>query len=174
VNAPDVARPARLHHHAFVVADQERTREFYEDVIGLPLVETWCEHDEASDYCHTFYELEDGSCLAFFQFAKAEVQADNTRPRPSAYDHVAVKATREVQAAIAARAEIAGVFVLTIDHGYCTSLYVPDPDGLVIEITVDAPEAVDAAPDRRARAHDELARWLAGDHADNNTYRARE
>jgi catechol 2,3-dioxygenase-like lactoylglutathione lyase family enzyme len=29
-------RPGRLHHHAFVVQDQETTRRFYEDVIGLP------------------------------------------------------------------------------------------------------------------------------------------
>jgi glyoxylase I family protein len=29
-------RPGRLHHHAFVVKDQETTRRFYEDVIGLP------------------------------------------------------------------------------------------------------------------------------------------
>jgi glyoxylase I family protein len=32
--------PARLHHHAFVTTDQEATRRFYEDVVGLPLVAT--------------------------------------------------------------------------------------------------------------------------------------
>jgi catechol 2,3-dioxygenase-like lactoylglutathione lyase family enzyme len=172
VSEHDVPRPARLHHHAFVVADQERTRAFYEDVIGLPLVETWCEEDDTSDYCHTFYELADGSCLAFFQFASAEVQEANARPSTSVYDHVALAATPSVQAAIAARAEAAGALSMTIDHGYCTSLYVPDPDGLIIEITVDKPDAVAAAVERRGRAHDELARWLAGDHRDNNAYRA--
>ena len=34
----------RMHHHAFVVSDQERNRHFIEDLIGLPLVATWCEH----------------------------------------------------------------------------------------------------------------------------------
>ncbi|MBA2283807.1 MAG: VOC family protein [Acidimicrobiia bacterium] len=165
-------RPARLHHHAFVVADQERTRRFYEDVIGLPLVDTWCEHDEAGAYCHTFYELADGACLAFFQFADPAVQAANATPSSSVYDHVALWATPEVQAAIAARAEATGTPALTIDHGYCTSLYVPDPDGLIVEVTVDHPAAVDAAPQRRTQAHAELRRWLAGDHADNNSYRA--
>ncbi len=29
--------PNRLHHHAFVSSDLEKTREFYEDIIGLPL-----------------------------------------------------------------------------------------------------------------------------------------
>jgi catechol 2,3-dioxygenase-like lactoylglutathione lyase family enzyme len=52
---------ARLHHHAFVVRDQEATRRFYEDVVGLPLVTTWCEEEDFGDgptaYCHTFYQL---------------------------------------------------------------------------------------------------------------------
>ncbi len=165
------SRPRRLHHHAFVVADQERTRQFYEEIIGLPLVVTWCETADDSDYCHTFFELADGSCLAFFQFADPDTQKANTASPSSAYDHVALDATVEVQAAIAARAEAAAAFNVTIDHGYCSSLYVPDPDGLLIEITVDKPEALDAAPVRRARARDELARWLAGDHTDNNTFR---
>jgi catechol 2,3-dioxygenase-like lactoylglutathione lyase family enzyme len=166
-----VNRPGRLHHHAFVVADQERTRRFYEDVIGLPLVDTWCEHDGTTSFCHTFFELGDGSALAFFQFADPAVQAANATPSTSVYDHVALHATPEVQSAIEARAEAAGVPTLTIDHGYCTSLYATDPDGLVVEITVDLPDAVAGAPERRRKAHDELARWLAGDHADNNTFR---
>jgi glyoxylase I family protein len=35
--------PLRLHHYAFVVRDQEVNRRFFEDVLGLPLVATWCE-----------------------------------------------------------------------------------------------------------------------------------
>ena len=38
--------PERLHHHAYVCADQERTRRFYEDVLGLPLIATWIEREE--------------------------------------------------------------------------------------------------------------------------------
>jgi glyoxylase I family protein len=165
-------RPRRLHHHAYVVADQERTRQFYEGIVGLPLVETWCEEADDSDYCHTFFELEDGSCLAFFQFADPDVQARHTAPAVSVYDHVALDASPDTQAAIAARADDQGIFNITIDHGYCTSLYVSDPDGLLVEITVDNPAAVAEARTRRGRAHDELARWLAGDRTDNNTFRA--
>src|SRR5262249_10285514 len=33
--------PLRLHHHAFVVRDQEANRRFFEDILGLPLVATW-------------------------------------------------------------------------------------------------------------------------------------
>ncbi|MDQ6697397.1 MAG: VOC family protein [Actinomycetota bacterium] len=167
----DGSRPRRLHHHAYVVVDQERTRQFYEDIVGLPLVDTWCEAADDSDFCHTFYEMADGSCLAFFQFADPDVQKANTAAPSSVYDHVALDATIEVQGAIAARADAADVFNVTIDHGYCSSLYLADPDGLLIEITVDDSEAVAAAPTRRSQAHHQLSRWLAGDHKDNNTYR---
>ena len=59
--------PSRLHHNAYVTKDQEATRAFYEDLIGLPLVATWSEADELFGakrvYCHTFFGLGDGSAL---------------------------------------------------------------------------------------------------------------
>ncbi len=39
--------PARLHHTAYVSKNLEATRKFYEDIIGLPLLATWCEADGA-------------------------------------------------------------------------------------------------------------------------------
>jgi glyoxylase I family protein len=48
---------------------------------------------------------------------------------------------------------------------------VTDPNGLILEFTLDHPEADTIARDRRADAHAELKRWLAGNHQSNNTYR---
>ena len=66
--------PSRLHHTAYTSYDLEATRHFYEDIIGLPLVATWCESDELfgkeRTYCHCFFGLGDGGALAFFQFAE--------------------------------------------------------------------------------------------------------
>ena len=42
--------PIRLHHNAYVCADQERTRHFYEDIVGLPLVATWIEQGQSPDF----------------------------------------------------------------------------------------------------------------------------
>jgi len=60
--------PTRLHHTAYVAKDLEHTRRFYEDIIGLPLMATWCESDElfgeVRTYCHCFFGLEDGSALS--------------------------------------------------------------------------------------------------------------
>jgi glyoxylase I family protein len=36
------ALPSRLHHTAYVAKDLEKTRHFYEDILGFPLVATWC------------------------------------------------------------------------------------------------------------------------------------
>ncbi|TLY86656.1 MAG: VOC family protein [Gammaproteobacteria bacterium] len=171
--------PTRLHHTAYVTWDQERNRRFYEDVIGLPLTATWCESDElfgkVRTYVHTFYSIGDGGALAFFQFADPADQAQfGPKMPPTPFNHIALKVDAETQAGIEARIEKAGIkppdtFVL--EHGYCRSVYVTDPNGLILEFTRDHPEADKIARERRADAHQELKRWLAGDHTSNNTYR---
>jgi catechol 2,3-dioxygenase-like lactoylglutathione lyase family enzyme len=170
---------ARLHHNAWVTRDQEATRRFYEDLIGLPLVATWSETDELFGaervYCHTFFGLADGSALAFFQFADAEDQELFGPPMPETpFSHIALKVDHDTQDDVARRLAAAGyeqpaTFVL--EHGYCRSLYVRDPNGLLIELTADHPDAATIAATRAASAHADLARWLGGDHTSNNTYR---
>jgi catechol 2,3-dioxygenase-like lactoylglutathione lyase family enzyme len=173
------ALPSRLHHNAYVTTDQEATRAFYEDLVGLPLIATWKESDElfgkVRTYCHTFYGLGDGGALAFFQFAEEEDQRQfGPRMPHSPFQHIALKVTAEVQDGIARRLKESGWLpeeTYVLEHGYCRSLYTQDPNGLLLEFTLDAPgiEASDA--DRRRTAHDDLKSWLAGDHTSNNTYR---
>ncbi|MGC9540769.1 VOC family protein [Streptomyces sp. UG1] len=179
-NSPAVGSlPTRLHHNAYVTRDQEATRAFYEDIIGLPLVATWKESDElfgaVRTYCHTFYGLGDGSALAFFQFVDpADQEQFGPRMPHSPFQHIALKVTEEVQDAIAQRLKDAGwkpeeTYVL--EHGYCRSLYTSDPNGLLLEFTLDAPGIEASDEERRRTAHAELKSWLEGDHVSNNTYR---
>jgi catechol 2,3-dioxygenase-like lactoylglutathione lyase family enzyme len=173
--------PSRLHHTAYVSKDLEKTRAFYEDLIGLPLTATWCESDELFDaqrvYCHCFFELQDGSALAFFQFANARDQELFGPKMPeSPFHHIALRVDAATQAAIAARLEKAGYRApdtYVLEHGYCRSLYVKDPNGMIVELTCDVPEAIapEVRAERREKARRELARWLAGDHSSNNGYR---
>ena len=71
--------PQRLHHHAYVVRDQEKNRQFFEDLLGIPLVATWCESHHNSwlnrevAMCHTFFAMADGGALAFFAFGEPHV-----------------------------------------------------------------------------------------------------
>jgi glyoxylase I family protein len=171
--------PSRLHHTAYVTRDQEKTRRFYEEVIGLPLLATWCESDElfgkVRTYVHTFYGLGDGGALAFFQFADPEDQKEFGPNMPaSPFHHIALKVDAETQAGIQARITKAGIeppATYVLEHGYCRSLYVSDPNGLILEFTLDHPSVQKIGTDRLASAHQDLKRWLAGDHTSNNTYR---
>jgi len=171
--------PNRLHHTAYVSKDLEATRAFYEDVIGLPLVATYCEKDvlfgAERTYCHCFFGLADGSALAFFQFANAEDQKLFGPEMPaSPFHHIALHVDAETQREIEARIKAAGYKepnTYILEHGYCRSVYVKDPNGMILEFTCDAPEAVAQDAERRAEAHSELRRWLAGDHRINNEFR---
>jgi len=171
--------PSRLHHSAYVSRDLEATRKFYEDVIGLPLMATWCESDmlfgAERTYCHVFFGLADGGALAFFQFEKPE-DAELFGPQmpPTPFHHLALKVDRATQDAIVKRLKEAGYdepksFVL--EHGYCKSVYATDPNGMIVEFTLDHPDVEKINATRRADARAELKRWLAGNHQSNNTYR---
>ncbi|MGH7841012.1 MAG: VOC family protein [Candidatus Binataceae bacterium] len=171
--------PLRLHHNAYVVRDQRVTRRFYEDLIGLPLTACWTERDEVFGgmrvYCHTFYELADGGALAFFQFeSDADYERFGPQFRATPFVHIALKTTAETQAAIAERLTQAGCENFVIEHGYCRSMYVTDPDGLNLEFTVDHPKAETIAAERRGAVDADLERWLRGDHSSNNNWRHAE
>ncbi len=171
--------PTRLHHTAYVTRDQEKTRQFYEDVIGLPLVATWSESDDlfgkVRTYVHTFYAIGDGGALAFFQFADPSDQAEfGPGMPPTPFHHIALAVDAETQARIEARIAKAGIKppdTYVLEHGYCRSVYVTDPNGLILEFTRDHQDAEKIADDRRADAHQVLKRWLAGDHRSNTLYR---
>lgn len=169
--------PGRLHHHAWVTTNQEMTRAFYEEVIGLPLVATWVERGDLmgegeQSFCHTFFGLPDGSALAFFQFDDPSFAVRHAPPVPmTPFRHIAFAVDDKAQAAIADRARAAGVDVALVDHGYCRSLYVTDPNGLRLELAVDHPRSAEIADRRRATAREDLGRWLSGDHTENNEWR---
>jgi len=171
--------PSRLHHTAYVSKDLEKTRQFYEDVIGLPLMATWCESDmlfgAERTYCHCFFGLGDGGALAFFQFASPEDQELFGPKMPeSPFHHIALNVDAETQKGIEARIKAAGYTepqTYVLEHGYCRSVYINDPNGMIVEFTHDASNVDEIAETRREDAHDELKRWLAGDHTSNNTYR---
>ena len=176
-NSPAIGRPQRLHHNAWVTADQETTRQFYEEIVGLALVATWTESGQfgsegEQNFCHTFYGLADGGALAFFQFADPDFARRHVGPAPSSpFHHVALMVDGPTQDAIRRRAAAASLQTTTTEHGYCTSLYVTDPNGLRLEFTVDQPDLKETEAARAERAHHDLQRWLRGDRRTNNHWR---
>ena len=175
--------PLRLHHNAYVVKDHEANRRFLEDLLGIPLVATWCEKTFRADlgreveFCHTFFALKDGGALAFFQFADEEMyqltQAKEP-PKVGSHYHIALKVGDASYEELKARLNRAGEQFRETDHGYCKSIYTASPDGMILEFTCDPPDVAEIDALRRADAHSELRRWLAGDRRVNNQLRHRE
>ena len=95
---------------------------------------------------------------------------------PSPFHHIALAVDAATQDNVARRLAAAGYEhprTYVLEHGYCRSLYVEDPNGMIVELTADTAEAVapKVVAQKRDEAHAELERWLAGDHTSNNTYR---
>src|SRR5215475_4094682 len=164
--------PSRLHHNAFVVRDHEVNRRFFEDLLGIPLVATWCEKNYSAEmqkeveFCHTFFGLADGSALAFFQFADPEMYALTQAaapPKVGSHYHIALKVSDDTYDELKGRLDRAGEKFRETDHGYCKSIYTVSPDGMILEFTCDPPDVAEIDAMRRADAHSELARWLGGD-----------
>jgi catechol 2,3-dioxygenase-like lactoylglutathione lyase family enzyme len=128
-----------LHHWAFRCRDSEETRHFYEDILGLPLAaavfhERVPSTQEYCPYYHIFFELADGSYIAFFDLLDGKAYAPDP-DTPSWLHHMALEVdTRQSLVDAKARLEAAGVEVLGIvDHGWFDSIYFFDPNGMRME-----------------------------------------
>jgi catechol 2,3-dioxygenase-like lactoylglutathione lyase family enzyme len=148
-----------VYHFAFPCRDAEETRAFYEDLLGLPLVHTMQMTgvpgtDLKVDYAHFFFEMGDGSYIAFFDFGPGEIA-----PTPR-MQHFAMKvATVADVMAFKARLEAAGVPIVgPVDHGFITSFYFHDPNGLELEITARTHQE-GFLEEVAAEAHDLLEKW---------------
>ena len=135
-----------IHHIAFACRDLDETHDFYEGLLGLPLVHTEIAHRGDGHMKHVFYDLGDGSCIAFFYLqglgepAPLKTAVSTDLGLPVWVNHVALRADQERVEATRARLEEAGVAVeMELDHGWCQSIYVVDPNGILVELCVDTP-----------------------------------
>ena len=154
-----------LHHHAYRCRDAEETRQFYEDLLGLPLVHV-LHNDrvpstgEPTPHVHIFFQMGDGSFLAFFDLGDnvAPLPSPNT---PSWVNHLALKLPNVEQVLDAkARLEAAGLDVVGVtDHGFVQSIYFFDPNGIRLELTAET-----ATPEQSRRYREEaparLKAWI--------------
>jgi len=100
----------KLHHNAYRCRDSEQTRQFYEGFLGLPLVSTlWIEESmtgRKTDTLHTFYQLDDGSCLAFFEAPDMPFEFKKQHD----YDlHIALEVDESVLEPMLAKGRAAGI-----------------------------------------------------------------
>jgi catechol 2,3-dioxygenase-like lactoylglutathione lyase family enzyme len=161
---PITAKIKGLYHFAFPCRDAEETRAFYEDLLGLPLVhcmraDSVPSSGTGSPYAHVFFEMGDGSYIAFFDLGKGEMPLPSPNT-PSWVQHLAleVDSIDEVMAA-KERLEAGGIEVRGIvDHEFIKSIYFFDPNGLRLEITTrtEEPGFVEHAAQT---AHQQINEW---------------
>ena len=117
-----------LDHVAVAVADMDRSRAFYEGVLGLERV-----HEE---WDMPVVLAADGTGVALFpEHAHPSSTPNDAEPPAVRILHIAFRVDRG--GFDAARADLAseGVEARFSDHGISHSLYMHDPDGHQIELT---------------------------------------
>ena len=142
--------PVGVHHVAYACRDVEATHHFYEDLMGFPLVHTEVERFKGDAYMrHVFYDLGDGTCIAFFDLHGVGEQEgwssaiSEGNGLPVWVNHIAFKADEVHQQEVTARMATEGIEpLMDIDHGWCHSVYFVDPNGIMVELCRDTPGIV--------------------------------
>lgn len=153
----------KLHHNAYRCRDSEETRRFYEDFLGLPLVHTIeireTKSGRKTQTLHTFYQLEDGSALAFFE---APDMPFDFKAQHDFDLHIALEVDAPVIDDMLARGHGAGIETRgPSDHGFIRSIYFRDPNGYVIELTAKKAGHDEAMDPARNGARERLDAWQA-------------
>lgn len=135
-----------LHHVAFRCRDAGQTHDFYTRVLGLRsagalVIDGISGSGHETPYMHMFFDVGRGNHVAFFD-SPDDAESDWFKPKDSFDMHVAIEV--EDAAALHAmrrRIEAAGVRISPVlDHGFVSSIYLYDPNGIQVEFTVKAPD----------------------------------
>jgi catechol 2,3-dioxygenase-like lactoylglutathione lyase family enzyme len=152
-----------LHHNAYRCRDSDETRKFYEEFLGLPLVhtlridETKTGRKTGPGVLHTFYQLDDGSCLAFFEAPGMPFEFKDQHD----FDlHIALEVSPEHLDEMFAKGKTEGREVRGVsDHHFIRSIYFRDPNGYVIELTAKVAGLERAMDPAKNNARDMLNDW---------------
>src|SRR5687767_5818661 len=151
-----------LHHNAYRCRDSEETRRFYEDFLGLPFVHalhiTETKTGRDTSVLHTFFRMDDGSCLAFFEAPDRPFEFKEQHD----FDlHIALEVSPQTLEGLLAKGKLEGREVRGIsNHGFIDSIYFRDPNGYVIELTAKK-AGHDAMMNASKDAHEILKSWQA-------------
>ena len=146
-----------LHHNAYRCRDSEETRAFYEDFLGLRLVSAF--EIQEGRALHTFFAMDDGSCLAFFEAPGMPFEFK----RQNDLDlHIALGVELATFESMLQKGRDEGREVRgPVDHGFCRSIYFRDPNGYVIELTADTGTHREMMDPALSKPHAALAQWQA-------------
>jgi catechol 2,3-dioxygenase-like lactoylglutathione lyase family enzyme len=149
-------KPA-IHHVALACKDLDATHHFYAELLGLPLIRTEVDVHGEGYLKHVFYDLGDGSCVAFFDLHGVGEPEDFPTAistglgLPPWVNHLALRADQARVDEVRGRMREEGIKPsMRADHGWCHSTYYTDPNGILVELCVDTP-GFEADPEEAER-----------------------
>jgi len=125
---------AGIHHAALICSDVERTIEFYQGLLGFPLIEL-VENRDYPGSSHFFFDVGNRTLLGFFDFPGLGLQ-----PAVEAIggvQHIAISVPRDRWERLRERLDEAGVAYSGPERGIPESMYFRDPDGIGVELLSD-------------------------------------
>ena len=133
-----------VHHVAYTTRDAEATYDFYTNKLGMPLLHTEINLQGDGFFRHFFFGMGNGETIAFFEVNGVGEEADyktdisTSLGLPQWTNHIAFKldSLEELDAMIEQLHERGLDEMLKLDHGWCTSVYLTDPNGIMVEFCV--------------------------------------
>jgi catechol 2,3-dioxygenase-like lactoylglutathione lyase family enzyme len=126
---PSAARG--VHHVALICSDVERTVEFYDGLLGFPLIEMFENRDYAGS-THFFFDIGGGNCLAYFDLPGLDLGP--YAEVLGGHHHLAISVEREEWQRIKDRFDERGIQYAHVDG---SSMYFSGPDGERLELISD-------------------------------------
>ena len=130
--APRPLQTAGVDHLALICSELEPTIRFYTEVLGMRLTRIVQNRDDPTS-THIFLDMGGGNQLAFFDFPEHGPQ--RTMRGIGSMHHVALKTRPEQMRAVLARLEQHHISYSIHGTPEAGSIYVRDPDEILIELT---------------------------------------
>src|SRR6266516_1888992 len=123
-----------VHHITFVGSNRETIIDFYQGVLGMPLVFEQPNLDVPEE-THLYFDPGDGRLITFFV---RPTRSDDPAPNPQGIGnlhHLAYNVSRAVYTQVAERLNERGIWNTgNIDRGFMDSIYFRDPNGQLLEM----------------------------------------
>lgn len=136
---PDAAKRGKssargIHHAALICSDVEQTINFYQGLLGFPLIEL-VENRDYKGSSHFFFDLGNDTLLGFFDFPGLGLGP--AVEVIGSVQHIAISMPQDQWDAARARLDEAGITYMGPEQGIPESMYFKDPDGIQIELLSD-------------------------------------
>ncbi len=120
-----------VHHVALISSDVERTVEFFDGLLGFPLIEMF-ENRDYEGSTHFFFDIGHGNALAYFDLPGLDLGP--YAEVLGGHHHLAISMDPEEWAKAKQRLTDAGIEIAHVDG---SSLYFSGPDGERLELISD-------------------------------------